>query len=73
VRAEARRPRRFLIDVGAVLMHPQAKTVFDIFGSELSDGVFEGVFERPRHVIGARSIREFLLDANISEITTSPS
>jgi hypothetical protein len=31
------------------LMHPEAKTAFDIFGSELPDEAFAGVFDRPRH------------------------
>lgn len=28
------------------LMHPEVKTAFDIFGSELPDEAFAGVFER---------------------------
>ncbi len=31
------------------LLHPEAKTAFDIFGSDLSDEVFVGVFDQPRH------------------------
>jgi hypothetical protein len=31
------------------LLHPEAKTAFDIFGSALADEVFIGVFDRPRH------------------------
>jgi hypothetical protein len=30
------------------LMHPEAKTAFDIFGSELPDETFAGVFDRLR-------------------------
>jgi hypothetical protein len=30
------------------LLHPGAKTAFDIFGSNLSDEVFTGVFDQPR-------------------------
>jgi hypothetical protein len=30
-------------------LHPEAKTAFDIFGSDLSDEVFVGVFDQPRH------------------------
>ena len=30
------------------LMHPEAKTAFDIFGSELPDEAFAGVFDRSR-------------------------
>jgi hypothetical protein len=31
------------------LLHPEAKTAFDIFGSDLADEVFTGVFDQPRH------------------------
>ena len=31
------------------LLHPEAKTAFDIFGSDLGDEVFIGVFDQPRH------------------------
>ena len=30
------------------LMHPEVNTAFDIFGSELPDEAFAGVFEQPR-------------------------
>ena len=30
------------------LTHPEVKTVFDVFGSELPDEVFAGVFDQPR-------------------------
>ena len=30
------------------LMHPEVKTAFDIFGSELPDEAFTGVFDQPR-------------------------
>ena len=30
------------------LLHPEAKTAFDIFGSDLADEVFTGVFDQPR-------------------------
>ena len=30
------------------LMHPEVRTVFDIFGSELPDEAFAAVFEQPR-------------------------
>jgi hypothetical protein len=29
-------------------LHPGAKTAFDIFGSDLADEVFTGVFDQPR-------------------------
>jgi hypothetical protein len=31
-----------------VLTNPQLKTAFDIFGSELADAAFAGIFDRPR-------------------------
>jgi hypothetical protein len=34
--------------VANALLHPEAKTAFDIFGSDLSDEVFVGVFHQPR-------------------------
>ena len=30
------------------LKHPEAKTAFDIFGSDLPDEAFEGIFDQPR-------------------------
>jgi len=30
------------------LTHPEVQTAFDIFGSELPDEAFAGVFEQPR-------------------------
>lgn len=30
------------------LMHPEVKTAFDVFGSDLPDEVFSGVFDQPR-------------------------
>jgi hypothetical protein len=33
-----------------VLTHTEVKTAFDIFGSELPDEAFAGVFERPRQL-----------------------
>ena len=30
------------------LMHPEVKTAFDIFGSELPDEAFKDVFDQPR-------------------------
>ena len=34
--------------LAAALMHPEVKTAFDIFGSELPDEAFAGVFDQPR-------------------------
>jgi hypothetical protein len=30
------------------LVHPEIRTAFDVFGSDLPDEVFAGVFEQPR-------------------------
>jgi len=30
------------------LIHPEVKTAFDVFGSDLPDEAFAGVFEQPR-------------------------
>jgi hypothetical protein len=30
------------------LIHPEVKTAFDVFGSELPDETFNGVFDQPR-------------------------
>jgi hypothetical protein len=35
--------------LAGALLHPEPKTAFDIFGSDLSDDVFAGVFDQPRH------------------------
>lgn len=32
-----------------VLLHAEAKSAFDIFGSDLSDEAFAGIFDQPRH------------------------
>jgi hypothetical protein len=34
--------------LGKALVHPEVKTAFDVFGSELPDETFAGVFDRPR-------------------------
>ena len=34
--------------LGTALVHPEVKTAFDVFGSELPDETFAGVFDRPR-------------------------
>jgi hypothetical protein len=34
--------------LATALMHPEVKTAFDIFGSELPDEAFAGVFNRSR-------------------------
>jgi hypothetical protein len=34
--------------LASALLNPDIRTAFDIFGSELPDDAFEGVFDRPR-------------------------
>lgn len=34
--------------LAAALTHPEVKTAFDIFGSDLPDEAFAGVFDQPR-------------------------
>ncbi len=34
--------------LGKALVHPEVKTAFDVFGSELPDKVFAGVLDQPR-------------------------
>jgi hypothetical protein len=34
--------------LGEALVHPEVTTAFDVFGSELPDEAFAGVFDRPR-------------------------
>ena len=34
--------------LASALQSPDVKTAFDVFGSELPDEVFDGVFDRPR-------------------------
>ena len=33
------------------LTHPEVKTAFDVFGSELPDEFFAGVFDQPRQCL----------------------
>ena len=34
--------------LASTLLYPEVKTAFDIFGSELGDEIFAGVFDQPR-------------------------
>jgi hypothetical protein len=34
--------------LGNALVDPEVTTAFDVFGSDLPDEVFDGVFDRPR-------------------------
>jgi hypothetical protein len=35
--------------LAGALLHPEIKTAFDIFGSDLPDEIFGGVFDHARH------------------------
>lgn len=46
VRVEVQAPRK---DAGLIRQaNPEVKTAFDVFGSDLPDEAFEGVFDQPR-------------------------
>lgn len=40
----------------AIVAEPRASAVFDIFGSDLPDAVFDGVFDHDRHTDPPRDI-----------------
>jgi hypothetical protein len=48
LRGDAEKAEALRSALAKTLTHPEVKTAFDIFGSELSDEVFTGVFEQPR-------------------------
>jgi hypothetical protein len=48
LRGDAERAEALRSTLAKTLTHPEVKTAFDIFGSELPDEVFTGVFEQPR-------------------------
>jgi formylmethanofuran dehydrogenase subunit B len=48
LRGKAEKAEALRSALAQALMQPKAKTVFDIFGSELPDEVFAGVFDQPR-------------------------
>jgi hypothetical protein len=48
LRGKAEKAEAVRSAMAKALMHPEANTAFDIFGSDLSDDVFAGVFEQPR-------------------------
>ena len=49
LRGNAARADAIRSPLSAALMGQEAKTAFDIFGSELPDEAFAGVFDQPRH------------------------
>ena len=48
LRGDAEKAEALRSTLAKTLTHPEVKTAFDIFGSELPDEVFTGVFEQPR-------------------------
>src|SRR5260370_1317907 len=48
LRGEAEKAEALRSTLAQALTHPEVKTAFDIFGSELPDEAFAGVFEQPR-------------------------
>jgi hypothetical protein len=48
LRGRAARAEELRSLLATALMHPEVKTAFDIFGSELPDEAFAGVFDQPR-------------------------
>jgi hypothetical protein len=47
LRGRATRADALRSALAAALMHPEVKTAFDIFGSDLPDEAFTGVFDQP--------------------------
>ena len=48
LRSESEKARSLRSTLVKSLVHPGMSTAFDVFGSELPDEVFAGVFEQPR-------------------------
>jgi hypothetical protein len=48
LRGEADKAEALRAALARALSEPEAGTAFDVFGSELSDEAFEGVFDQPR-------------------------
>ncbi len=48
LRGEADKAEALRSTLAKALIHPEVKTAFDVFGSELSDEIFAGVFDQPR-------------------------
>jgi len=46
LRGRAEKAEALRSTLAKALLHPEAKTAFDIFGSELPDEAFAGVFDR---------------------------
>src|SRR5213080_1846463 len=48
LRGKSRQAEELRSTLTKVLIAPEMKTAFDVFGSELPDEVFSGVFDQPR-------------------------
>jgi hypothetical protein len=48
LRGQADKAEALRSTLAKALIHPHAKTAFDVFGSELPDETFAGVFDQPR-------------------------
>lgn len=48
LRGDPERAKSLRSTLEQALMHRDGRTVFDIFGSDLPDEAFEGVFDQPR-------------------------
>jgi hypothetical protein len=48
LRGKAEKAEALRSVLAKALIHPEVKTAFDVFGSELPDEAFTGVFDQPR-------------------------
>jgi hypothetical protein len=48
LRSESEKAKAVRSTLASVLLYPEVKTAFDVFGSDLADEVFAEVFEQPR-------------------------
>ena len=48
LRGKAEKAEALRSVLAKALVHPEVKTAFDVFGSELPDEAFTGVFDQPR-------------------------
>lgn len=48
LRGEAKKAQALRSTLAKALIHPEVKTAFDIFGSDLPDATFAKIFDQPR-------------------------
>jgi len=48
LRGKAEKAEALRSALAKALTHPEVKTAFDVFGSELPDDTFTGIFDQPR-------------------------